>query len=453
LNGSPRDHSDLITQDHLVLVYTLVSLRLPRDEADDVAQDALERAINSLRKMAAPPVNIEAWLTTVTRRAIADYWRARERRGERETELGTWILPPDPDPTARVVSAIGTRQFIRAAANLLTSRDNEVLPLYLLVQNKYLSRAAMAGVLGVEPRNLHAFDARWRERFIEAMLVLAYLTDLSGTERCDFLVTAAQRPLSSMLRRDVVRHVGRCPLCSEHRSALTKRITGMAVAAPILLPPPGLLDNALRAHGAALRHKVTLAAAVIAATACFVVTGIFGNQAVGGADVVPSPSSTIVPSTKDTPSHRAVVTPSTEPARHSTAPVVRPSATPAPTTPAPHARPTGLTITVPTAAIQYGEITTTHSRCARAMPATSRISVVVTAPGGLVAVAMHLSFGDHGSNELMTETPSTSTWTATVGPYRFTAHADVVRIMVAAFGRDRLVRTAAVGAVRVITCR
>jgi DNA-directed RNA polymerase specialized sigma24 family protein len=461
LNGSPRDRSDVITEQHLVLVYTIASLRLPRDQAEDVAQDALERAIRGLRKMSAPPANVEAWLTTLTRRAVADFWKAWERRNGHDAELATWAatLPSEPDPARKITPAVGVGQFVRGAAELLAPRDNDALPLYLLVVNKYMSRATMAEMLDIEPVNFSEFLIRWRRRFAEAMLVLAYLTDLGVDERCDFLVTARQRPLSPLLRKDVARHIERCPRCGDHRRTLSARIAGLASSAPIVLPPPGLLERALRAHGAAVRHKATLAAAVVAATACFVVTGMFADPVHDRAVAVGRPSSmTAAPPSVTTP----VTTP--QPVTSDVTTPVEPTPSvhhhiPAPPRPAattPHASPRrvasgGLTITVPANAIGSRSIATTRgSGCG--LPFTTGFTVTVTARDGVADVAARLDTGESAQNEIMNNTAGTSTWTGSAGPYESTKDGHTVRIVVVAVSRDGEMATAFVGTVRLVTC-
>jgi DNA-directed RNA polymerase specialized sigma24 family protein len=460
LNGSPRDRSDVITQQHLVLVYTIASLRLPRDQVEDVAQDALERAIRGLRRMPAPPANVEAWLTTLTRRAVADFWKAWERGNGHEAELATWAATPpsDSDPARTVAPAIGVGQFVRGAADLLAPRDNDALPLYLLVLHKCMSRDTMAQMLDIEPVNFAEFLIRWRRRFAEAMLVLAYLTDLGVDEHCDFLATARRRPLSPLLRKDVARHVERCPRCSGHRGTLNARIAGLARAAPIVLPPPGLLERALKAHGAAVRHKATLAAAVAAATACFVVTGIVGGPRDGQATAVAQPSargvsmSSVVPvHTERSPTGDVLpsATPTSPVRRHVPVPV-RPSTTIRRAS-RPTPGPAGVTITVPADAIRSRSIATTRgSGCG--LPFTTAFTVTVTAGDGVAGVGARLDTGDGGRNEMMTNTGGTSTWSGTAGPYESVEHGDAVRIVVVAVSRAGGMATAFVGTVRLVTC-
>jgi hypothetical protein len=271
-----------------------------------------------------------------------------------------------------------------------------------------------------------------------------------------------RRPLSPVLRKDVAKHIERCDRCAEHRAVLSKRVRRIAAAAPIALPPPGVFEHALSAPGRVLPHKATLVGAVVAASACFIITGLLPNHPAGGADIVPTPATMImsVPVQSITgsvigPVSSAAVAPPIVPTRHRVAPTAKPSIarTAVPPTPRDKAGPRGLTITVPGNAVQYESIAATDGSCGRSVPNASRISVVVTAPGGLMAVGMNLSSGDGSRNEAMAETPGTSTWTGTVGPYRSAKRGDVVQVTVAAIGRNGTLRTARVGTVRIITCR
>ncbi|HEX5401698.1 MAG TPA: sigma factor, partial [Pseudonocardiaceae bacterium] len=255
---------DDFTPAHRVLVQRLVSKKVPADQVEDLVQDTLLRAVSGLREMPLPPANLAAWLTTVTRYQVADHLRAKAR-GFQETELDSCAdrLPPDPDHADQVIPRVGVHQFLGEAAGLLASQDIEPLRPYLQVANGAMSRDAMAEELHV-PRNFNQFLARWRSRFREALLVLAYLTEPGVDEHCDFLATARQQPRSSALRRDVAKHIERCPRCLEHRPELDKLVRTMASAVPVVLPA-----------SVGFRVKLPLIGAGIAATACLVIAGVF----------------------------------------------------------------------------------------------------------------------------------------------------------------------------------
>jgi DNA-directed RNA polymerase specialized sigma24 family protein len=83
---TPEDfRAFLVHADTRRWVLAIVHQKVPADEVEDLAQDALAEAARAFER--APPSKddvLVVWIATITRRVVADYWRKRGRRRKYE---------------------------------------------------------------------------------------------------------------------------------------------------------------------------------------------------------------------------------------------------------------------------------------------------------------------------------------------------------------------------------
>ena len=137
-----------------------ISLGVPPDDADDVAQTALLRAWRSIEHLHAPePGQMCSWLDTIARNAAIDLARGRSRRPADAIEED----PPDP---ADVAGGVEMRVILdRALAAIRDLPPSLREPLLLSVVDQ-LSAAEIGARLSITP-------ATARQRITRARKALA----------------------------------------------------------------------------------------------------------------------------------------------------------------------------------------------------------------------------------------------------------------------------------------
>jgi len=91
-------------------VFSVITRRIPRDDVEDVAQEAFVRIFQGLAGY-APVKPFENWLTTITLRSCCDYWRVAGRR--QELTAPTDIGPEQIDWLEQMIAATSQETFLK----------------------------------------------------------------------------------------------------------------------------------------------------------------------------------------------------------------------------------------------------------------------------------------------------------------------------------------------------
>lgn len=150
------------------LVQYRVSLKVPQHDVENLAGDVLVRAITS--SFSGESVGeFRSWLNTILKRAIADYWRGRERTVE------TQPLDRDdaddrggPEPwEADGTGYVETQMLIEACLEELSIEHQRVVE--IVVFEGRPADDAVAGVVGMTRDNAYQIVRRFRVRLREML--------------------------------------------------------------------------------------------------------------------------------------------------------------------------------------------------------------------------------------------------------------------------------------------
>ena len=151
-----------IVREHAAAVLTLAR-RISGAAGDDVAQDALTRALRALRAMPAEEIaalQVRPWLLTITRDTADNHPRTRRRRpqvgGEPTTEVVSAVERPD-----TAAERHETGDDLRAALDRLPPAQRDAIVLRHVLD---LSSKEAAEILGWNENTLQAHLARGLRR-------------------------------------------------------------------------------------------------------------------------------------------------------------------------------------------------------------------------------------------------------------------------------------------------
>lgn len=116
------------------------SLCRDRDEADDLAQDALYRALHSWRTF-RPDTNLKAWVFTILRNRFYSTRRTAGRMTSLDPEFAERTLVSDDDPYARF-----ELDLVRRGLGCLPDEQREAIMLICAAGLTYDQAAEVAGV-------------------------------------------------------------------------------------------------------------------------------------------------------------------------------------------------------------------------------------------------------------------------------------------------------------------
>lgn len=128
--------------DHLddVYRYALYLVREP-GLAEDVAQEAFERALKRRRSFDPARAPLKTWLLQLTRSTALDHWRSEERRRRREQAVAM------PESTAAFDSAsLGLSPDLERALASLAAADREIVALRVVLGMDTKETARMTGI-------------------------------------------------------------------------------------------------------------------------------------------------------------------------------------------------------------------------------------------------------------------------------------------------------------------
>ncbi|MEV5824751.1 sigma-70 family RNA polymerase sigma factor [Spirillospora sp. NPDC052242] len=205
-----------------------------RDDAAGALHDALVGAYAQISRLREPHL-FRAWLYALVRaeclRRLNDPGRPVERHEAPEVEDGFL----DEDELARRLEA---RRLVRGALSVLRGRERESLDLML---RHGLDDAEIGGVLDMDAPEAAELTGAARARLDDAIAAARLLR--TAPDACPHLAGVAGDggawPLPAPAVRDLVRHVGSCPLCAPRvdRSPSAGRLLGLL---PVAMMPHDL---------------------------------------------------------------------------------------------------------------------------------------------------------------------------------------------------------------------
>ena len=151
-----------IVREHAAAVLTLAR-RICGQAGDDVAQDALTRALRALRAMPADEVatlHVRPWLLTITRNTAYNQHRTRRRRPQVVGEPTTEVVSPAERPEA-AVERHETADDLRTALDRLPPAQRDAIVLRHVLD---LSSKETAEILGWNENTLKSHLARGLRR-------------------------------------------------------------------------------------------------------------------------------------------------------------------------------------------------------------------------------------------------------------------------------------------------
>jgi RNA polymerase sigma factor (sigma-70 family) len=153
---------------HWELVVARLRMKLPAHVVEDTAGDVIARAVTST--FAGESVGeFRAWLTTILRRAIVDFYRERERTLTADPLFGD----DDDDRPGREPSAAGHAGYVEAQmvieSVLDELRDDHRAVVDIVVMQGRSADDACAEVPGMTPDNVYQIVRRFRVRLREAL--------------------------------------------------------------------------------------------------------------------------------------------------------------------------------------------------------------------------------------------------------------------------------------------
>jgi RNA polymerase sigma factor (sigma-70 family) len=216
--------------------------RLLRDEheAADALHDAFIAAARNLHQL-RDPARLRPWLYSICRHEALRRGRRRSRVELTDEVDDMRAVDVDLD---RGTSAAELQELVWAAAAGLGERDQALLDLSL---RQGLDGQDLADAMGVSLSASYVLMSRLRdqvERSLGALLIARL-----GRDDCGDLAAILEGwdgRFSPLLRKRVARHVDRCAVCAERRSAVLSPAALLA-AAPLAPAPADLRDRILTA--------------------------------------------------------------------------------------------------------------------------------------------------------------------------------------------------------------
>ncbi len=225
--------------------------------ASDATQDTFITASQRLDQL-RDPAALRSWLYAIARNECTRHGRARARAvptedtvmaGETADDLGA-------DEPATAAAAAESGAVLWDAAGGLDEGDRVLLELHV---RHGLDGAELAEAAGVPAGQISMATGRMRERV--ARSVGALLIARKGRADCPGLAVVLadwDGTFTVLTRKRVARHIDRCDLCDERRTALVAPFGALAVG-PTLVSftlPDGALDGVRDRVLAAFDHEV-----------------------------------------------------------------------------------------------------------------------------------------------------------------------------------------------------
>jgi RNA polymerase sigma factor (sigma-70 family) len=232
-------------------------------------EETLIRAVDRLGDLRDPSA-FRSWLAAIAMRQVRDRWRARQSRpvpygAAFEASFEASFEAADPgadfvDLTILRLELSDQRRETALATRWLDTDDRELPALWWLEAAGELSRADLAGALGLKAGHVSVRVQRLKQQLETARVVVRALAAIPQCAELSELARGWDGRPSSVWRRRFARHTRDCVMCAAHWQGLVpseKLLAGLA-----LVPVPTLLAV-----------KVTAMTAAPIATAASLATG------------------------------------------------------------------------------------------------------------------------------------------------------------------------------------
>ncbi|MEU7827201.1 sigma-70 family RNA polymerase sigma factor [Catellatospora sp. NPDC049133] len=239
---------DTLIEAYLPFVYTVARRALDtEDDADDVVQDSMLRAVRELRDLRAPD-RFRAWLGAIAVRQVSTHLHRRRAAERRTGDLADLVGTPDAGArfeglTELRLGVSEQRRQAARAAHWLDSDDRVLLSLWWLEVAGHLSRTELAEAIGVNVAHAGVRVQRMRRQFDGCRGLVAALDARPRCGELEGVVAGWDGVPGATWRKRLTRHVQACAVCTpaaEAMPAAEQLLIGLA-----LLPVPLALTAAV----------------------------------------------------------------------------------------------------------------------------------------------------------------------------------------------------------------
>lgn len=271
--GDQRAVDELVAG-YLPLVYNIAGRALAgHSDVDDVVQETMLRVVHGLGAL-RDPASFRSWLVAITMRQV----RERGRRAARaaDGELAADVADPGADfvdLTLLRLELSGQRREVAEATRWVDNDDRELLSLWWLEASGELTRAELAGAMGVTTQHAAVRVQRAKATLAAGRAVVRVLRMEPRCPDLTVVVRGWDGVPAALWRKRIAQHTRACARCEvvwQEQVPAERLLAGLAlVPVPVGLLPLVLgSPNPLRWWKSLLSKPVAAAvAAVVAVTA------------------------------------------------------------------------------------------------------------------------------------------------------------------------------------------
>ncbi|MFF8942164.1 sigma-70 family RNA polymerase sigma factor [Streptomyces sp. NPDC014864] len=255
--GDPEAQDALVAA-HLPLVYNIVGRALNGSvDVDDVVQDTMLRALDSLDGLRAPE-SFRSWLVAIAMNQVRTHWQDRQAAPGAVEEAAELADPGADfvDLTLVRLQLSGQRQETARATRWLEPDDRGLLSLWWLECAGELSRPEVAGALELSPQHTAVRVQRMKAQLEAARVVVRALDAQPPCEELRTVVAAWDGRPSALWRKRIARHARGCARCSGLWSGLMPA-EGLLAGLALVAASPALLAKVRAVSGAAVAGSAT----------------------------------------------------------------------------------------------------------------------------------------------------------------------------------------------------
>ncbi|RAG82726.1 RNA polymerase subunit sigma-70 [Streptacidiphilus pinicola] len=210
---------DELVAHSLPLVYNIVGRALSgRVDVDDVVQETMLRVLRGLPDLRDDSA-YRSWLAAITMNQIRRHIQSRTTASQsHEGALDELAAVADPgadfeDLTLTELGLSGQRRETVEATRWLDQDDRELLSLWWLVTAGHLTRAELAGALGLEPHHVTVRVSRMKAQLEVSRGVVRALAAQPRCVELARMVHLWDGVPGALWRKRLARHLRECPQC------------------------------------------------------------------------------------------------------------------------------------------------------------------------------------------------------------------------------------------------
>ncbi|MEU4560943.1 sigma-70 family RNA polymerase sigma factor [Actinoplanes sp. NPDC023936] len=245
-----RGALDDLVSAHLPMVYAIVRQGLDdHPDVDDVVQDIMLRAVRQLGSLRTPE-SFRSWLAAIAVRQVGTAQRRADRSAGLTAPLDEALPVADAafeGVTQLRVELSAQRRQARRAGLWLDPGDRELLSLWWLEVAGRLSRAELAGALGISVIHAGVRIQRMRAQLDLGRTLEGALDVRPRCSRLDAELVGWDGVRSPRWRKRLGRHVRGCAVCGRAAGELVA--VERLLPSVVLLPVPAGVAAAILAHG------------------------------------------------------------------------------------------------------------------------------------------------------------------------------------------------------------